>query len=178
MSALVAIPDTLIINYLEMTSPTEFRPDYAHDLSGVLIMQAEQPDIDFYRFLYRAVGYDLRWRDRLIMADDELQHIVTSPDTRIDVLYVNGIPAGYCELERQGSDTEIAFFGLRPGYQGRGLGKHLLSLGIARAWEWGSERVWVHTCNMDGEAALPNYLKRGFTVYKVEEQPMPERYKT
>lgn len=178
MTPLVAVPETLVITYLEMTSPAQFRPGFVDDLPGVLIMQAQQPDIEFYRFLYRSVGYHLRWRDRLLMADEQLHAILTSPDTRIDVLYVDGVPAGYCELERQGGDAEIVFFGLRPGYQGRGLGKHLLSTGIARAWEWGSARLWVHTCNMDDEAALPNYLKRGFSIYKIEEQPMPDRYRT
>lgn len=178
MTSLVEVPPTLIVTYLEMTSSAQFRPGYTADLDGALILHAEEPDIDFYRFLYRGVGYHLRWRDRLLMPDDELNAILTSPNTRVDVLYVQGVPAGYCELDRQGDETEIAFFGLRPGYQGRGLGKHLLSTGIARAWEWGARRLWVHTCNMDGEQALPNYLKRGFTIYKVEEQPMPERYKS
>lgn len=178
MTALISVPDTLIITYLEITDPRLFRPAYIPPQPDVVIMQAKQPDVEFYRFLYRSVGYHLRWRDRLIMPDDELNAILTSPDTWIDVLYVRGIPAGYCELFRQGKDTEIAFFGLRPGYQGRGFGKHLLSLGIERAWTWGSHRVWVHTCNMDGEHAMENYIKRGFSIYRVEEQPMPDRYRT
>ena len=33
----------------------------------------------------------------------------------------------------------------------------------------GATRVWLHTCTLDGEAALPNYLRRGFTAYKTEE---------
>jgi GNAT superfamily N-acetyltransferase len=59
---------------------------------------------------------------------------------------------------------------------GKGLGKHLLSYGIAQAWNNGAKRLWVHTCNLDGPYALNNYIKRGFSVYKVDEQPMPERY--
>ena len=30
-------------------------------------------------------------------------------------------------------------------------------------------RVWLHTNNFDHSSALPNYLKRGFTI--VEEEP-------
>ena len=65
---------------------------------------------------------------------------------------------------------------VEPRYMGRGLGKHLLSYGISRAWEMDADRVWLHTCNLDGPHALANYQKRGFKVFKVEEEPMPERY--
>jgi GNAT superfamily N-acetyltransferase len=92
-------------------------------------------------------------------------------------MYVDGVPSGYVELAQQGRETEIAYFGLRPKYHGRGLGKHLLSFGIAKAWESGAERVVVHTCNLDATSALPNYLKRGFRVYHTTEETMPDRYK-
>jgi len=81
------------------------------------------------------------------------------------------------ELEKTGTETEIAYFGLIPGHIGLGLGKHLLSFAIDQAWEGGAERVTVHTCNLDSPAALPNYLKRGFEVYNVQSEPMPERYR-
>ena len=32
----------------------------------------------------------------------------------------------------------------------------------------GATRVWLHTCTLDGEAALPNYLARGFTPFRTE----------
>jgi ribosomal protein S18 acetylase RimI-like enzyme len=89
---------------------------------------------------------------------------------------VQGAPAGYVELRQQVDSTEIAYFGLRPEYFGMGLGKHLLSYGIQQAWDGGANRLWVHTCNLDGPYALDNYIKRGFRVYKTEEQPMPKRY--
>jgi hypothetical protein len=28
--------------------------------------------------------------------------------------------------------------------------------------------VWLHTCSFDHPAALPNYLARGFRVFKTE----------
>jgi GNAT superfamily N-acetyltransferase len=173
---LVDLPNMLVVTHLEMRErpPTiEVAPP-----PDVSIIEAVQPDVDFYRFLYRSVGYHLRWRDRLLMADDDLTAILHAPSTSMYVLYVRGVPAGYVELDQQGSDTEISFFGLRPQYQGRGLGKYLLNFGIERAWDDGAGRLWVHTCNMDGPAALDNYLKRGFRVYRVDEEPMPERYKT
>ncbi|OQY78842.1 MAG: GNAT family N-acetyltransferase, partial [Anaerolineae bacterium UTCFX5] len=41
----------------------------------------------------------------------------------------------------------------------------------------GANRVWVHTCNLDGPQALKNYMARGFEVVHVDEEPMPDRYK-
>jgi GNAT superfamily N-acetyltransferase len=176
--SLVMPPDTLITTYLQMTERAQFLPAFVENLQGVDIIQAQQPDVEFYRFLYRGVGYALRWRDRLIMADDALRAVLHSPTVGVHVIYKQGVPAGYVELEKQGTNTEIAYFGLRAQFQGMGLGKHLLSFGIQRAWDEGAERVWVHTCNMDGAHALENYRKRGFEVYDVQEEPMPERYRS
>jgi GNAT superfamily N-acetyltransferase len=136
----------------------------------------EKLDVAFYRFLYRSVGEQWCWRDRLLMAEEELQALLAAPGTTVHVLYVDDVPAGYLELAQSSESTEIAYFGLRPDYIGKGLGKHLLSYGIAQAWQDGAKRLWVHTCNLDGSHALNNYIKRGFSIYNVHEQPMPERY--
>jgi len=43
----------------------------------------------------------------------------------------------------------------------------LLTHGLEEAWRMGPSRVWLHTCTLDHPAALPNYLARGMTIYKV-----------
>lgn len=159
-----------------MTSPAAFNASFRADLRGVTVERMDSADLEFYRFLYNEVGREYRWRDRNYMSDFELEDILNSPNNDVYVLYVNGTPAGYVELEQQGREVEIAYFGLRKRYHGRGLGKHLLSFGIQQAWEKRPDRVFVHTCNLDGDHALDNYTKRGFTVYRVDEEPMPERY--
>ena len=58
-----------------------------------------------------------------------------------------------------------AYFGLFPAFIGKGLGKYLLAWALDRAWSFNPRRVWVHTCDLDHPAALPNYLRAGFTVY-------------
>jgi GNAT superfamily N-acetyltransferase len=172
---LVSPPETLVTTYLHMT-PADFRPTPLSAPPGAQIVRLTEIDVEFYRFLYNTVGEDYRWRDRRLMSNDELYAAITAPGVSIYVLYVGGIPAGYVELSRTGDETEVAYFGLRPSYIGRGLGKYLLHYGIERAWESYPQRVWVHTCNLDGPHALDNYLKRGFKVYEVHEKPMPERY--
>lgn len=168
-------PDTLVTTYLEMTNPSQFRPSLNHR-DGVRIERMDNSDVGFYRYLYRSVGEECRWRDRLVMPNSELRTILNSNKTHIFVLYVHGAPAGYIELNQQGDSTEIAYFGLRQEYHGRGLGKYLLSYGIQKAWELGAKRIWLHTCNLDGPYAMSNYQKRGFRPYMEEREPMPELY--
>ena len=92
--------------------------------------------------------------------------------------YVSGSPAGYFELEGQpGGNVEITSFGLLPAYIGRGLGGHLLTVAIEKAWQMGSSRVWLHTCSLDHPGALANYCARGFQVFREEtaSQDVPHR---
>lgn len=125
--------DMLITTYLQMTSRAQFRPSYTHG-THFSVQRMKTPDLSFYRFLYGSVGEQWCWRDRLIMPDDELSLILANPCVTVDVLYVHGVPAGYVELDHQGVDTEIAYFGLRELFHGLGFGKHLLSHGkIGRA---------------------------------------------
>jgi GNAT superfamily N-acetyltransferase len=168
-------PDRLITTYLEMRSPEQFRPAFI-ERADIEVWPRRFDDVSAYRALYSAVGEAWNWRDRLLMADDQLAIALATAD--VSVLYVDGGVAGYVELADDGEgNSEIAYFGLLPAFFGQGLGKHLLSYAIRRAWDAGAKRVWLHTCNLDGPAALANYLARGFEVTRVEDEPMPARYK-
>jgi GNAT superfamily N-acetyltransferase len=125
--------------------------------------------VSFHRFLYREVGRNYHWRDRLVWTDEETRAYLDDPLVRLFVLYVQGAPAGYFELRKDDENSvEIAYFGLLPEFMGKGLGKSLLSEAVKTAWQWGALRVWLHTCSLDDPAALPNYLHRGFTPFKEE----------
>lgn len=170
-----SVPDRLITTYMEMTAPDQLRAAFI-DSPDIEVRPTQYTDLAAYRALYSAVGEAWHWRDRLLMPDAELAEALAQAD--VNVLYVGGEVAGYVELAPGGDDgsVEVAYFGLLPAFFGRGLGKHLLSAGVQRAWERGATRVWLHTCNLDGPAALNNYLARGFTITHVEDIPMPERY--
>lgn len=179
-SATRTVPSTLVTIYLQMLDWSEFRPAYLNYLDGIKVMRLETSDIAFYRFLYNSVGKPWHWCER---TDEEIEALLADSGTSVHVLYVDGAPAGYIEMAQctEGRSprfysTQIVYFGLREPYIGRGLGKHLLSHGIAYAWNKGTQRLWVQTCNLDGPYALKNYIKRGFKVYRVEKQPMPECY--
>lgn len=162
--------DKLITTYLEMTARTDFKPSFSID-PALTILHSHVPLASFYRFLYSAVGAEWQWVDRNRWSDEQIEHWLTLPTTQLFVLYVNGTPAGYVELDQQPAGTEIAYFGLIRRFFGRGYGAHLLSFGIQWAWDTGASRVWVHTCNLDGPHALKNYQNRGFSIYHVDEKP-------
>lgn len=135
----------------------------------ITIMRAENPTAEFYRFLYNGVGRDWFWWERESISDGDLQSIIQDPEVKIFVLYVHGVPAGYCELDcRQRGAVEVAYFGLMADFIGRGFGKYFLRWTIDQAWSYHPDRVWVHTCSEDHTAALPNYQKAGFVVYAQE----------
>jgi GNAT superfamily N-acetyltransferase len=97
------------------------------------------------------------------------------------VAYVAGTPAGYIELGKHPTnEVEIIYFGLLPQFIGQGLGGHLLTVGVQRAWAMGATRVWVHTCSLDGSYAYKNYASRGFTLYdtQVAWQELPDESPT
>jgi ribosomal protein S18 acetylase RimI-like enzyme len=168
-------PDELVITHLHMTR-ADFRPAYV-ERDDLAIVRLGRVDLAYYRFLYGTVGDAWRWRDRLIMPDDALLAILSDPATSVYVLHLAGVPAGYVEVEVRAETGRIAYLGLRPGFMGMGLGKHLLSFGVARAWDSPIGRLVVNTNNLDAAAALDNYLKRGFRVERVERLPMPDRYR-
>lgn len=165
-------PDTLVTTYLHMTDSTQFRPAFV-DCPRAHIERLSVPDVAFYRFLYHSVGAAWRWRERAQLSDCALADLITS--AQLYVMFVGGAPAGFIELSEQDETgaVEVVYFGLREPYFGQGYGKHLLSYGVARAWESGAERLWLHTCNLDSPHALPNYQQRGFSIYHVEREPMP-----
>jgi GNAT superfamily N-acetyltransferase len=170
------IPDVLVTTYLHLTDPDKFQPAFV-DLPSIAIRRMDTPDVPLYRLLYRSVGEQWRWRDRNSVSDDDLRAVLAEQNRSVYILYMNETPSGFVELVTSGSDMEIAYFGLRPDFMGMGLGKHLLSFAVDRAWRDGAERITVHTCNLDAPQALPNYLKRGFQVFDVRHQPMPDTYR-
>lgn len=132
---------------------------------------AKTPQPAFSRFLYCAVGGDWHWRDRLSWTHARWLKHLNRPQVQTWVLYQEGSPAGYIELEQQAhGDVEIAYFGLLPEFTGQGLGGWLLDQGLAHAWQMGARRVWVHTCSLDAPAALATYQAAGMSLYREVQQ--------
>jgi GNAT superfamily N-acetyltransferase len=131
---------------------------------------------EYARFLYGLIGGDWYWTDRLPWTRQQWADELAVPGTEFWILYRDGVPSGYVQLypivESDGTHVEIRYFGLAPQAIGHGLGGRLLEHGLAAAWSLPERsglpavaRVWVHTCSLDGPAALANYQARGLAIY-------------
>jgi GNAT superfamily N-acetyltransferase len=167
----------VVTYHLEMTDPAALRPARQQP-DHLELRRAAIPCPELNRFLYTAVGGDWFWIDRLGWTWEQWRQWVDRPELETWVAYLEGTPAGYFELEAQaGGSVEIAYFGLLPGFIGRGIGGWLLTAAIARGWQRGARRVWVHTCSLDHPRALANYQSRGLRIFKeeVREVELPDQ---
>lgn len=156
---------TTVVSYLKMTAPPTGlarRPPGP----GVEIRRARHPSIAFYRFLYGTVGEPWTWFERRWLSDAQLEALLRDPRVEVNVLWVEGTPAGYAELDhRTPPDVELAYFGLMPEFIGKGFGGYLLDWAIWHAWRGRPRRLWVHTCDLDHPRALDLYQRLGFRIY-------------
>jgi GNAT superfamily N-acetyltransferase len=154
--------------YLEMRNPSDLRGAKLDDPS-IQIEQQRDCSVELFRFLYVEVGRNYHWVDRLPWTDDDIRAYLEQPEISVWLMTYDKETAGYFELRKcEDGSTEVAYFGLLSQFIGRGLGKHLLTCAVEQAWTDGANRVWLHTCTLDDPAALPNYLKRGFSTFKTE----------
>ncbi|MFT4295686.1 MAG: GNAT family N-acetyltransferase [Micropruina sp.] len=163
---------------LQMLQPAADAP---RPLPGdVRLERADGITPEYARFLYGLVGGTWYWLDRLRWSRRQWADELAVPGREFWVLYGAGVPIGYIHLhpvvEADGTHVEIRYFGLAEQGLGRGLGGPLLEHGIAAAWSIPERsglpsvvRVWVHTCTLDGVAALSNYQARGLEIVATEE---------
>ncbi len=154
----------LVTTYLEMTAPQQLKP--GRD-SGLVVQQAAVPCPELNRFLYAAVGHRWYWTDRRNWTYDQWLTYLQKETVQTWVGTVSGNPAGYFELEKKPDGSVlIVYFGLLSQFIGQGHGGRLLTVALEQAWAMTATRVWVHTNNLDGPAALKNYQARGLEIYK------------
>lgn len=151
------------VTFLQMFQPPP-QPDI--DLPPPLLaLRSHQCSPAFYRFLYSAVGEGWYWVDRNAWSDQEITRQLHRPEVQLWVLYHDGTPAGYSELQRQGDEVNVCYFGLMRDYLGKGLGRLWLGWTLHQAWRESPSRVWLNTCDLDHPAALPLYQKLGLQAY-------------
>ena len=156
-------------NYLEIKSLEDFKEVEApSQYSFVELLNPK--DFQLNKFFYKNVGKNHRWIDRLIWSDLNWIEYVSNKKLFTYVLKEKNEIAGYYELlfYENNKEAEIAYFGILEEYFGKKLGGYLLSEAIKNSFNQGAKRVWVHTCSLDHENALKNYLARGMKVFKTE----------
>jgi GNAT superfamily N-acetyltransferase len=163
--------------YLEMRIRPQSEPVAVPP--GCAVERWENPGTAEYLELFTAVGGPWGWSGRRIMTEEECRAVIQATTTEIHRLRCAGPVAGFVELDRSVPDqAEIAYFGLLPGFIGKGLGKFLLDWAIRRGWLGKTERVWLHTCQFDHAGALAVYRRAGFSPYaeRIEMQPYADEF--
>ncbi len=157
------------VTFLRMDrSPVEAAPGLP---TSCQVVRASSCTVGFYRYLYDTVGADYVWWLRRAMPDDELAALLANPLISIHVLYRDGEPAGFFELDaRTWPDINLSYFGLLPHVIGTGVGYPFLRQSVDVVWRQGARGMTVNTCTADHPRALPTYLRAGFrTVRQVRE---------
>jgi GNAT superfamily N-acetyltransferase len=159
------VTEPVVRTYLELDDPAGLRPAGPPRLEDVEIVRVTPPDGALSRWFYREVGRAYGWIDHLARSDAEWQAWADGVETWVAT--VGGDRAGYYELSEDDGGVQVAYFGLLPAFHGQGLGGFLLTHALRRGFERAS-RVWLHTCTLDGAAALPNYRARGMRPFRTE----------
>ncbi len=133
------------------------------------LMRAENIPLHFYRYLYDTVGSSCLWVERHGLSDESLAGHIHRKGIEITVLYADGAPGGYFELDfRRPRHTNLVYFGLIPEMTGMKIGPWLLGCAVREAFSRGAAEVTVNTCTLDHPAALPLYQKLGFQPIRRE----------
>lgn len=163
------------VTYLEMGArPARPRP-VSPAGAPVALLAAAPPPVWWFLALYREVGRDYGWSDKLDQPEDDLARELTRPGVAMHTLFRRGAPAGFFLLDAS-RDTRVnlAYFGLVGEAIGLGLGRFLLETAIDIAWASpGCRKLTVNTCTLDHPRALGLYQRAGFVPVRRETRPRP-----
>ncbi len=157
----------VVVTELEMVRRPPFRivPNPAAKLA---LLRAQGPMLSFYRYLYKEVGERWFWWERRAMKDSALKALILNDKVEIYVLYVDGVPAGFAELDYRRHDnerlTDLALLGLMPDFIGKGYGRYLGNWIIEGVWRREPKRLTTRYCSFDHPRAAGMLQRFGFTV--------------
>ncbi|MCA3573198.1 MAG: GNAT family N-acetyltransferase [Aestuariivirga sp.] len=162
-----------VVTCLEMTEKPPLRP--VPEVAGLSLERLGAADTQRFRALFRAIGQDIMWFSRLVMAEETLAGIIGDPKVHSHALVKQGRDIGLLELDfREAGQCELSFFGLVPSEVGSGAGRFLMNAALERAWGQPITRMWVHTCTFDHPNALSFYRRSGFRPYQVMVEVHPD----
>ena len=154
----------LEINFLEdLKDTSDFNEKYSVNLVNPV-------DFQLNKFFYKNIGKNHHWVDRLVWTEKQWIDYVSNKNVKTYVLKISNDLAGYFELNlhSEKNEVEIAYLGLLEEYQNKKLGSYLLSNAIKNSFLNKPKRVCVHTCSLDHNNALNNYIARGMKIFKTE----------
>ena len=155
--------------YLEIKSINDFN-EVKKPANNYSVELTNPKDFKLNKFFYKNIGNKYQWVDRLSWTDQNWIDYISDKRLSTYILKENDEIAGYYELilHYNSRDAEIAYFGILEEYFGKKLGGYLLSEAISKSFSLNCNRVWVHTCSLDHQNALSNYLARGMKIFKSE----------
>ena len=155
----------VVVTFLRMNAPPA---DPAPQLpDGTEVVLARHCSVGFYRYLYDTVGHPYVWWLRRTMPDRQLAQLLADSRIGIHVLYRDGEPAGFYELDSTPwPAVNLSYFGLMPQAVGTGLGYAFLRHAVDAVWRSGARAMTVNTCTADHPRALPTYKRAGFRAVR------------
>src|SRR5690554_2686233 len=115
-------PISVTVTFLEMKNKPAHYPHPPANVNIALMKTRDMP-LHFYRYLSDRVGRKWQWVNILRLGDEELAAKIHKPQRDIRVLYLDGAPAGFFDINPFSADeTEIAYFGMMEHALGRGVG--------------------------------------------------------
>ena len=156
-------------NYLEINTLNELK-DVKKISKNYSLNLLDPNNFQLNKFFYKNVGKKHQWVDRLIWTDTQWIDYVSSKNVKTYIFKKKDDLAGFFELisHEEKKEIEIAYFGLLEEFQNKNLGSFLLSEAIKKSFLNNINRVWLHTCSLDHENALNNYIDRGMKIFKTE----------
>lgn len=165
------MPDVeVVVTHLVMDAPSALRPP-SRAMPDDVELRLESPvtAARVAAWCYRTIGAPWHWVDRLDWSEAMWNAAIAAPGVEVLTLRdPEDAILAYAELGPRGDDIEVRYFGVRPDRLGQGIGGGFLAAIVAHAWQRRPARVVLNTCSLDGPAALPNYLARGFRVEREE----------
>ena len=156
-------------NYLEINTLNELK-DVKKISKNYSLDLLDPSNFQLNKFFYKNIGKKHQWVDRLIWTDTQWIDYVSSKNVKTYIFKKKNDLAGFFELisHEAKKEIEIAYFGLLEEFQNKNLGSFLLSEAIKKSFLNNINRVWLHTCSLDHENALNNYISRGMKIFKTE----------
>ncbi len=160
------------VTYLEMTARPATPIPHVPTGSPLALIAAENPPVEYFLYLYSAVGAAYEWTDWLKHTRQQREAFVGDPKVELFTLMVDGWPGGFFVLDTRQPDTcDLAFFGLVPQAIGRGLSAWLLGCAIHMGWDRpGVTRMTVDTTTLDHPRALALHQRMGFIPIRREDK--------
>ena len=156
-------------NYLEINTLKDLK-EVKKISENYSLSLLDPSNFQLNKFFYKNVGRKHQWVDRLIWTDNQWIDYVSSKNVKTYIFKKRDDLAGFFELifHEEKKEIEIAYFGLLEEFQNKNLGSFLLSEAIKKSFSNNVNRVWLHTCSLDHENALNNYIARGMKIFKTE----------